>query len=185
MLVLHGKSMNDFCAQLVRFIVLIAVFSLSVPSANARGPKKDERTPDQKAQAEEAALKATELKIGLDCLPKSWATQLDLKTRSAAGVKHFWLGQRYAVARKYQQDVAAYRLYLINNAADARIASIEEQRTNASLAALGVAPMPGNPEVDRIGKEADQFLNSQYREILASSQQWATKCYRYADDLSK
>ena len=66
-------------------------------------------------------LMKTELKIGTDCQPSSWITKLDLKTMNQQQTKSFWLGQRYAVERDWNQKLTAYRISQLDKVAENRI----------------------------------------------------------------
>jgi hypothetical protein len=120
------------------------------------------------------------LKIGPNCEPKSFTTKIWIKTLNDAELKHFWLGQRFAVERTYREEVEMRRLQQINQDADARIAAIESQR----LAALGVRQFK-SPEVDRLSAESAAMTADIEAQMARSTAGWTTRCHRYTDERSK
>lgn len=137
----------------------------------------------------EQSLQQTSLELGPDCEPNNFSTKLWLKTLNDAQVKRFWLGQRYAVERYYSNELKRQQLAAVNEVADSRIAEIEAQRTDATLAALGVRPKPLPPSVvesiARSSRNTDQLLSQIDNLRKQGSYNFFVKCYRYADDRSK
>ena len=163
------------------FFILGITFSVQ---AGVTQPKTGQLTPEQQARLTEADLRATELKINSECQPKSVATKLYLKTLSENGVKYFWLGQRYAVQRTYQEWKESDRIRAINRSADERIAAIENQRDLAVLSAAGIRQYE-DPATNRVIAENERALSSMEKDWAKSNYEWAKKCYKYADERSK
>ena len=153
-------------------------------SADIKQPKHPQLTAEQSARIAESELKSTELKIGNDCQPKSFATKMYLKTLSESGIKYFWLGQRYAVQRTYQEMRESDRITAINRSADEKIAVIENQRDLALLSAAGIKPYE-DPAINRAIAENDRLLSGMERNLIKSNYDWAKKCYQYADERSR
>lgn len=164
--------------------VLASLLCITIAFPACAKSNRQTATPEQAAQYELESLRSTELKIGHNCEPASWVTKLNLKTLTAQQTKRFWLGQRYAVERTYRNEISAYKVRMINRAADARVAAIEEQRLNSSMATLGVPLPPTDPRLQQTLSEADRAIDAIERDLLARSQEWAGRCYQYADRLS-
>lgn len=164
--------------------VLIGLLILSSVSSSAQVLRTPKPTDEQRAMKEDQALRQTPLKIGSNCEPKSFTTKIWIKTLNDAELKHFWLGQRFAVERTYREEVQAERLRKMNNDADAKIAAIESQRDAVNLAAMGIRPYQ-SPEIDRLSAETSVLLAQISAEIARGNSEWAKRCYRYTDDRSR
>lgn len=138
---------------------------------------------------EERELQNTPLQLGPDCEPKNLTDKLRLRTLSAAQTKYFWLGQRYAVERSYNNEIKRQQLEAINKDADSQIAEIEAQRTDANLAALGIRQVPLPPSViqsiQKSTMNSDALLSRLENQRKQGSYNYFVKCRRYADDRSK
>lgn len=164
--------------------VLIGLLILSSVSSSAQVLRTPKLTDEQRAMKEDQALRQTPLKIGPNCEPKSFTTKIWIKTLNDAVLKHFWLGQRFAVERTYREEVQAERLSKMNDDADAKIAAIERQRDAANMAAYGIRPIQ-MPEIDKLDAEMNAFLAQSRAEIARDNSEWAKRCYRYTDERSK
>lgn len=146
------------------------------------------QTEGQKAAARERTLRETPLKIGHDCTPKSVATKLYLKTLNDKQIKHFWLGQRYAVERSFQQEIQRQRLERINEAADAQIDSVENARRASIHSELGIPPIQQyqpSAESKRRTDDAVRQLAEMTAKIADSQYRWYETCAKYTEERSR
>lgn len=166
--------------------VLIGFLGLTPVSGSAETPRL---SAEERSKNAERELQNTPLQLGPDCEPKSFIDKIRLKTLNAAQAKYFWLGQRYAVERSYNNELKRQQIEAINNVVNSQIAALEAQRTDATLAALGVRPLTLPPSVvqsmQEISINSDQLLAEVESIMKQGNYNYFIKCRRYADDRSK
>lgn len=142
------------------------------------------QSPEKIAESNERDLRATKLKIGPDCLPANFTTKIWLKTLNPEQLKHFWLGQKYAVERSSKEQIELRRIQNINKIADARINEIEAQRDAANLASMGVKPFR-SIEMDRATAQVNAELARMDFYLIQTEYEWATRCLKFTTDRSR
>jgi hypothetical protein len=142
-------------------------------------------------------LQTTPLKLDRDCRPSSWQDKLNLQLAGKAEEREFWLGQSYAVKRKYQEDLKDIALnqrleQISSNAIDEQKA-VERKSEDAFDAALGAylsadqtrAKFATRRDEDKEAMEWRRTMAGVYAQERSEAYQRMIRCSKYADDRSK